>query len=112
MPVEGGAAVGRQAGEVCVFWGEGGEEGFLEVAQEAEGDALAQIPLGDDEEGETAGGGAAAVGGVVGGGFGGDVDEEFGLVEGFVGAGCVGEFGEDEGDEGGGVGGGGGGVFG
>lgn len=114
--VEGGAAVGWQVSEIGFVRGEGGEEGFLEVAQEAEGDALAQVARGDDEEGEAAGGAGcvivAIVVGVVGGAFGGDVDEEFGLVDCLVGAGGVGEFGEDEGDERGGVGGGGGGVFG
>lgn len=40
------------------------------------------------------------------------MDEELGLVDCFVGAGAVGEFGEDEGNEGRGVGGGAGGVFG
>lgn len=40
------------------------------------------------------------------------MDEEFGLVDCFVGGGGVGEAGEDEGDEGGGVGGGRGRVFG
>ena len=75
--------------------------------------ALAEVALGDDEEGEAAGGTGRVVAVVeVGGGFCGDVDEEFGLVDCFVGAGCVGEFGEDEGDERGGVGGGGGGVLG
>ena len=111
--VEGGAAVGRQRREVRLLRGEGGEEGFLEVAQEAEGDALAEVARGDDEEGEAAGGaGRGGAGGEVGGGFGGDVDEELGLVDCFVGAGGVGELGEDEGDERGGVGGGRRGVFG
>lgn len=113
VAIEGRAAVGRQGRKVCFLGGEGGEEGFLEVAQEAEGDALAEVALGDDEEGEAAGGTGRVVAVVeVGGGFCGDVDEEFGLVDCFVGAGCVGEFGEDEGDERGGVGGGGGGVLG
>jgi hypothetical protein len=31
-----------------------GEELLLEVGQEAEGDALAEVALGDDEEGEAA----------------------------------------------------------
>ena len=113
LAIEAGTPIGGQVGEVGLLGGEGGEELLLEVAQEAEGDALAEVALGDDEESEAAGGARrVAAAAEVGGGFGHDVDEELGLVDCLVGAAAVGEFGEDEGNEGGGVGGGAGGVLG
>lgn len=65
---------------------------------------MAEVTLGDDKESQAAG--AAGAAGEVIGGFCDDVDKEFGLVDCFVRAGAVREFGEDERDEGGGVGGG------
>jgi hypothetical protein len=113
LAIEACAAVGRQVRKVGLLGRKGGEELLLEVAQEAEGDALAEVALGDDEEGQAAGGARRVVAAAeVGGGFGHDVDEELGLVDCFVGAAAVGELGEDEGNEGGGVGGGAGGVLG
>jgi hypothetical protein len=81
--VERRTPIRRQVREIRVFDIKLREELFLEVRQEAEGDALAEIALGDDKEGEAAGTGVGA--GVVGGGFDEAVDEEFILVYGLVG---------------------------
>jgi len=53
--IEARTSVGRQVGEVRLFKREGGKELLLEVRQEAEGDTLAQVTLGDHEEGKAAG---------------------------------------------------------
>lgn len=108
--IEARAPVRRQVGEIRVDGVELGEEFLLQVRQEAKGNALAEIALGDDEEGEAAGGGRG--GGEVGGGLDEAVDEELGLVDGLVRGGGVGEAREDERDERGGVGGGAGCVLG
>ena len=94
--IEGGAAVGRQLAEGGAGCGKVGEEGFFEVREEAERDALAQLALRDYEEGETAGGRGR---GVVGGRLYGGVDEELLLVDCAVGRGIVLDLREDERDE-------------
>lgn len=86
------------------------KETLLERGEKAKGDALAQLALGDDEEGEAASGGVG--GGEIRGRLDEAVDEEFGLVDCLVGGFVVRDAWEDEGDERGGIGGGGGCVFG
>lgn len=73
------------------------KKALLERSEEAEWDALAQLTLCDNEEGEAAGGGVR--GGEVRGRFDEAVDEEFGLVDCLVGGFVVRDTGEDEGDE-------------
>lgn len=77
--IEARTPVGRQVGEVGRLCVELGQELLLEVRQEAEGDALPEVALRDDEEGESACAGLRA--GVVGRRLGDDMDEEFGLVD-------------------------------
>ena len=100
--IEARTAIRRQIVEVCACGLELGEELLLEVGQEAKGNALAEIALCDDEEGEAAG--CGLVTGEVRGRFDKAVDEEFGLVDCLVGRSVVRNAREDEGDERRGVG--------
>ena len=95
--IEARAAIRGQVVEVCAVRVELSEEALLERGEEAKGDALAQLALGDDEEGKAAGGGLAA--GEVRGRLDEAVDEELGLVDGLVCGFVVRDAREDERDE-------------
>jgi hypothetical protein len=96
--VEARAAVRREARKIRVRGTERREELLLEVGQEPEWDALAELALRDDEERQPAGAGLR--GGEVRGRFDKAVREMCVLVDCAVRGGCVREGGKNEGDEG------------